>query len=105
MPTFPIPAARHELAIAQAQQIASILRDTPDLTFTRPVRGASPAGHEQRLRGIPVQGVRGIGGTVRGTQPLARLIANQPRDTDTETVTLTQTPFGRALREHLRRVA
>jgi hypothetical protein len=41
--------------------------------------GATAAGDERRLRGVPVQ-ARGVGGTVLGTHPLAALMAKQPRD-------------------------
>lgn len=60
----------HHLAQAQAKQLADIARDTATETITlKPVRGATPAGDEQRLRGIPVVGARGVGGTIKGTQP------------------------------------
>lgn len=66
----------HELRAAQARQIADIARETADqpTTLTRAHIGhRSPAGDEQRLRGIPVTGARGVTGTMPGTQPHAAL--------------------------------
>jgi len=57
----------HKLRQAQAQLIAELARE-PDTITLKPVRGATPAGDEHRLRGIPMQ-ARGVGGTMRGTQP------------------------------------
>lgn len=63
----------HNLATAQATLIADLARETTDhLTLSRPVRGATPAGDELRLRGIPMQ-ARGVSGTMRGTQPHSAL--------------------------------
>jgi hypothetical protein len=49
-----------------AQLLLEIARDTRDAPVVEPVRGATPAGEEQRLRGIPVQG---FGGAINGTRP------------------------------------
>lgn len=63
----------HELAAAQARLLADLARESADpIVLTKPVRGATPAGDEIRLRGIPVQ-ARGIGGTIRHTQPHSAL--------------------------------
>jgi hypothetical protein len=58
----------HELIAAQARQLAQLARESDDQAVLRPIRGATPAGDELRLRGIPMQ-ARGVGGTMRGTQP------------------------------------
>jgi hypothetical protein len=47
-----------------------IARDTQDVPLVKPVRGATPAGEEQRLRGIPVEG---FGGAINGSRPGNRL--------------------------------
>lgn len=74
--TIPI----HQLRAYQAKLIADIARDMNDempADNTRHI--ASPAGSEQALRGIPVVGARGVGGTIRGSNPLAALLANERR--------------------------
>lgn len=58
----------HQLAAAQAQQLVELAHETDDHLTIRSARGATPAGDEARLRGIPLQ-ARGVGGTIRGTQP------------------------------------
>lgn len=78
--TPPSRAQKHyDLVVAQAKQLAEILRvvdiETPDLDTTRVI--ASPAGSERALRGIPVVGARGVGGTIMGTNPLAALISRE----------------------------
>lgn len=73
----------HDLLTAQAKILAAALQDLePDdpRTLTDARNYGSPAGHEKKLRGIPVQGVRGITGTVAGTNPIAALMAKQPRE-------------------------
>lgn len=62
----------HELIAAQARQLAELARESDDHLVLRPIRGATPAGDELRLRGIPMQ-ARGVGGTMRGTQPHSAL--------------------------------
>ena len=73
----------HDLIRAQAQIVATILLDLhPDdpRTLQDAKHIASPAGSERALRGIPVVGAPGIGGTIAGTSPLQALIAKQPND-------------------------
>ncbi len=70
-------AKSHELLTTQATQLAEILRDIdPDAPVLqeRKYRAALP-GDERALRGIPVVGARGVGGTIAGTNPLQALIA------------------------------
>lgn len=81
MSTWSVPA--HQLRVEQARILAEILTDLPDddpRTLADAKVYGSPAGHEKKLRGIPVQGVRGISGTIAGTNPIAVLMAKQPRD-------------------------
>lgn len=60
----------HDLAVHQAKQLARVLRETDvAVVETKTTTSASPAGHELRLRGIPVVGAKGIGGTMRGLRP------------------------------------
>jgi hypothetical protein len=66
----------HELRIAQAQQVAAILRDL-DPNDTRTFDDAktyiaTAGGDEQKLRGIPAIG-RGVQGAVPGSNPGANL--------------------------------
>lgn len=58
----------HQLAEAQAVQLVEIARDTDDDTPLRADPRAA-AGDEQRLRGIPVVGARGVPGHIPGTRP------------------------------------
>lgn len=73
----------HDLLQAQATILANALTnlDDDDPRTLKDARNyGSPAGHEKKLRGIPVQGVRGITGTIAGTNPVAVLMAKQPRE-------------------------
>lgn len=69
----------HELRAAQARILATIVQDldpdSPELETYKTRHIASPAGDERKLRGIPVQ-APGIGGTMPGTNPLARTLSN-----------------------------
>lgn len=68
----------HELRAYQAGVVAELCREADgEQTLDEPRHIASPAGSEQALRGIPVVGARGVGGTIRGTNPLAALIAKE----------------------------
>lgn len=60
-------ARRQAEADHLAQQVASILRENPDINIKR-TAGATPAGDETKLRGIPAIG-RGVQGAIRGTRP------------------------------------
>jgi hypothetical protein len=65
-------AKAHQLREAQAKILADILLNL-DPNDPRTIQDTkhygSPAGHEKKLRGIPVQ-MRGIGGTSPNTNPL-----------------------------------
>lgn len=77
-------ARAHELRATQARILADILRTLdPDdpRTLTDAKHIGSPAGDEQKLRGIPVVGAQGVSGTMHDTQPLRTLISRQPKDT------------------------
>lgn len=81
MSLWTVPA--HQLQAEQARILADILNDLePDdpRTINDAKNYGSPAGHEKKLRGIPVQGVRGITGTIAGTNPVSALMAKQPND-------------------------
>lgn len=67
----------HELQAAQARLVAEIAQELDPnnpATLTETKHIASPAGSEQALRGIPVVGARGVGGTITGTNPLTALL-------------------------------
>lgn len=66
-------AKAHELRRAQAQILADILLsiDPDQLHPDQTKHIASPAGSERALRGIPVVGAPGVGGTIAGTNPLS----------------------------------
>lgn len=68
MATFTIAERNADHARAVAVMLVRIARETGDVVFERPVRGATPAGDEQRLRGIPALG-RGVAGAIAGTRP------------------------------------
>jgi hypothetical protein len=61
-----------------ARQLARIARETGN-HLPRITGGAMAGGDARAMRGVPVQ-ARGVGGTVRGTDPLATLIAKQPHE-------------------------
>lgn len=65
----------HDLAVTQAKQLAQILREVNIhvVAVATTTTIASPAGDEQKLRGIPVVGARGVGGAITGTRPGDRL--------------------------------
>lgn len=67
MPTFTLAQRNLDLDAHNARQLAQFARETGE-HLIRPIRGATPAGHERRLRGIPVQ-TKGVGGTMPGTAP------------------------------------
>lgn len=74
-------AKAHQLRAAQARILADVLQSLdPDdpRTLTDAKTYSSPAGHEKKLRGIPVTGVKGVGGTIAGTNPLSALMSKQP---------------------------
>lgn len=57
-----------------ARESEGVAMNAPDLSSTRRARaGATAAGDERRLRGIPVC-ARGVGGVVIGTDPLSELL-------------------------------
>ena len=76
-------ARAHELRATQARILADILlsidADDPILDAYKTRYSGSPAGHEKKLRGIPVQ-ARGIGGTIAHTNPMSALMSKQPNE-------------------------
>jgi hypothetical protein len=74
-----ILALKHEaLKIRHANLLATIITDL-QLDDPCPViaTGSTPAGHEQRLRGIPVVGAKGVGGTIAQTDPLRETLRRE----------------------------
>ena len=72
MPTISRQQVLRELDEHNAQVLAKFARETDDHLTIRSAKGATPAGDELRLRGVPIQ-ARGVGGTIRGTQPHSAL--------------------------------
>lgn len=67
MATFTIAQRNADLDAANARQLARFARETGE-HLERPARGATPAGDERRLRGIPVQ-APGVPGAITGSRP------------------------------------
>lgn len=67
----------HELKAAQARQLADILLELDIETPAANITSSSPAGSEKKLRGIPVVGAKGVGGTIHGTNPLSALLTKE----------------------------
>lgn len=59
---------KHQIHAKNAALIAKLALETDLDVPMRPAAGATPAGDEERLRGIPAIG-RGVGGAMRGTRP------------------------------------
>jgi hypothetical protein len=68
MPTISLQQKHAELDAHNAKQLAAFARESDDHLTMKSAKGATPAGDELRLRGVPIQ-ARGVGGTIRGTQP------------------------------------
>lgn len=62
---------RDELAEEFARLVATALTESGRAL---PESARSAAGDPRRLRGIPVQGARGVGGTMPGTNPEAAIM-------------------------------
>ena len=72
MPTITRAQRNAELDHHNAKMLLQFSREAdPTITMT-PVRGATPAGDEQRLRGIPAIG-RGVTGAIADSRPGERL--------------------------------
>ena len=72
----PLPRFRAaELKLEDAEQLERIMRQV-DVAQSdpKPVNGAG-GGSPRRMRGVPIVGVRGAGGTSPGTDPVRALIA------------------------------
>ena len=63
---MPLLRDRHARECAKRERIMRELAQEPDEQHV--VKGATPAGDERRLRGIPAIG-RGVGGAIPGTRP------------------------------------
>ena len=70
----PLPRFNPTERVKDAEQLARILREVevrqPD---AMPVNGAG-GGDPRRMRGFPIVGVRGAGGTSPGTDPVKALL-------------------------------
>ncbi len=81
MPNITFAQRNAELDHHNATMLIRIAQETS--VSDAPIRqapGATAAGDEQRLRGIPCL-AQGVGNTIAGTDPLRALLAKQPRDT------------------------
>jgi hypothetical protein len=76
LPTFTLAQRNAELDAHNAKQLARIARETGDQLPQRTVAGATAAGDERRLRGIPVQ-AKGVGGAINGSRP-GETLAERP---------------------------
>ncbi len=68
MPTISRQQRLAELDAHNAQLLIQFARETDDQFVIRTTAGATPAGDERRLRGIPAIG-RGVQGAIAGTRP------------------------------------
>jgi ABC-type uncharacterized transport system substrate-binding protein len=59
----------HELRQHQAQVLATIIRELHLDDPLPPITTSTAGGDHRRLRGIPVVGARGVGGTQAGSDP------------------------------------
>ena len=77
LPRVSLHAQHHALRVAQAHVVARVILETSGEPpqMHRPNLTADPVS----LRGIPCQ-AQGVGGTCRGTDPLAALLAKQRND-------------------------
>ncbi len=65
----------HNAALLIRIALETSTSDTP----IHQAKGATAAGDERKLRGIPCL-AQGVGNTIHGTDPLRALLAKQPRD-------------------------
>lgn len=73
MATFPLAVRNAQLDQHNAEVLAEFARETGEgLTFG----GATAAGDERKLRGIPAIG-RGVAGAIPDTNPLAAVLAKE----------------------------
>ena len=68
MPTFPLQQKHADLDRHNAQLLIQIAQETNDTPLKPTIPGATPAGDERRLRGIPAI-ARGVQGAIPGTRP------------------------------------
>ena len=78
MPPLPRFRAQTE-RIKDAEQLARVMREVDGRQADpKPVNGAG-GGDPRRMRGFPIVGVRGAGGTSPGTDPVRALLAKERR--------------------------
>ncbi len=80
MPNITFAQRNAELDHHNATMLIRIAQETSvsDLPI-RQAQGATAAGDERRLRGIPCL-AQGVGNTIHGTDPVRALLAKQPRE-------------------------
>lgn len=80
MPNITFAQRNAELDHHNAALLIRIALETAtDDAPLKQARGATAAGDERKLRGIPCL-APGVGNTIHGTDPLRALLAKQPRD-------------------------
>ena len=71
---------RNAMLAKQARVLAEAILNTPEAEMPKPKSALTKPGDPAQLRGIPVVGGRGsFGGAIKGTQPLAEVIAREQR--------------------------
>lgn len=72
-----LPRFDPEVRVKDAEQLTRIIREVDKAPADpRPVNGAG-GGDLRRMRGFPIVGVRGAGGTSPGTDPMRALLAKE----------------------------
>jgi hypothetical protein len=72
-----LPRFNPEVRVKDAEQLARIIREVDKAPAdAKPVNGAG-GGDLRRMRGFPIVGIRGAGGTSPGTDPVRALIAKE----------------------------
>jgi hypothetical protein len=76
----PLPRFRAaEQKLADAERLDKLLREVDKAPAdAKPVNGAG-GGDLRRMRGFPIVGIRGAGGTSPGTDPARALLAKEAR--------------------------
>ena len=79
--TVPLPlprAFRRQLQALDSAKVARIVAEAGEPEEPASAAGATAAGDERRLRGVPAVG-RGVAGAIPGTNPLGALLARERR--------------------------
>lgn len=76
---LPLPRAfRRQLAAEDEAKVRRIVAEVGDAEMPSSTAGATAAGDERRLRGVPAVG-RGVSGAIPGTSPVGALLAHESR--------------------------